>query len=226
MSLLINDSLIWVATPKCASIAIENALYSSNLNIKPYTHLVSGRHSHVPLDFLKRDFGNKESICITRDWFEKWVSALSHLWDVLENKTPFELTRKWEDIDNTFIYSLFDTEFLNYLHSVNDNGFTQCLSKLIVNTEDLNARENYVGWVSALISEKYYKSNSKCTYEFDIKDIDKFVAFIEERFGVRLIIENVNVSKKRESRLILNEELKQFVWDKFEKRFEKTNRLL
>ena len=85
MSLLINDNLIWVATPKCASISIENALYSSNLNIKPskWIEINNNRHLHIPIDILKKEFGNKESICITRDWFEKWLSALNHLWDVI-----------------------------------------------------------------------------------------------------------------------------------------------
>jgi hypothetical protein len=79
---------------------------------------------------------------------------------------------------------------------------------------------------TTLISEQYWKSNKKCTYEFDIKDIDKFVDFIENKFGERLILENKNKSTKRTNKLIINDELKSFVWEKFEKPFEKRNQLI
>ena len=34
MGYLINDNLIWVITPKCASYSIEKALQKSNLKLK------------------------------------------------------------------------------------------------------------------------------------------------------------------------------------------------
>ena len=37
MSLLINNDLIWVSIPKCASISIETALLNSNLNITKFS---------------------------------------------------------------------------------------------------------------------------------------------------------------------------------------------
>ena len=78
----------------------------------------------------------------------------------------------------------------------------------------------------SLISEKSWKSNLNCTYEFDIKEIDKFVDFIEDRFGERLIIEKINKSTKRQNKIVIDNKLKQFVWDNFEKRFEKRNQLI
>jgi hypothetical protein len=76
------------------------------------------------------------------------------------------------------------------------------------------------------ISQKFWKSNQKCTYEFDIKEIDKFAEFIENRFGEKLIMENINKSTKRTNKMIIDNELKSFVWDNFEKRFEKRNQLI
>lgn len=226
MSLLINNNLIWVSTPKCASMAIENALYSSNLKIKRSpTYAPSNKHSHVPLNLLKNDFGNKESICITRDWFDKWLSALNHIWDMIEYTTPFEPICKWEDITNDFIYKIFDTEFLNYLHFTNIEGYEQCFNKLILN-DNHNNFEKEIGWLATLISEKFWKSNEKCTYEFDIKDIDKFVNFIENRYGEKIVIEKLNKSSKRINKIIVNDELKNFVWNNFEKRFQKNKQLI
>lgn len=226
MSLLINDNLIWVSIPKCASSAIENALYSSNLNIKPYTYIEPGKHSHISLDLLKKDFGNKESICITRDWFDKWLSALNHLWDVIEFTTSFQPICKWEEMNNETIYKIFDNKFLNNLHLVDTDGYTNCFDTLFLNVNNLSDDEKQIAWMSTLISEKYYKSNQKCTYEFDIKELNKFVDFIEDRFGEKLIIEKVNQSTKRPNKIVINDELKQFVWDNFEKRFEKSNQLI
>ena len=56
--------------------------------------------------------------------------------------------------------------------------------------------------------------------------MDKFVDFIENRFGERLVIKNTNQSTKRPNKIIINDELKSFIWENFEKRFEKTNQLI
>jgi hypothetical protein len=147
------------------------------------------------------------------------------MWVKIENETSFELICKWEDIDNKFIYNLFDNTFLNNLHSSNYWGYKECFNKLIINKENI-VYKNEPFWLSILISQKFWKSNQKCTYEFKIKEIDKFVDFIEKRFGEKLIIKNINKSKKRLNKIIINDELKSFVWDNFEKRFEKRNQLI
>jgi hypothetical protein len=228
MSLLINDDLIWVSTPKSASTSIFEALLNSKLNLKKVEGWRWDQNAHLSLNTLKKEFGNKESICITRDWFEKWISALNYIWDIIELHTPFEIICKWEKIDNDFIYKTFDVSFVNALHNSDNESLLSCFCKLILNPNDFTFDE-YEHWyrsVGVLVSEKYFKSNQKCTYEFDIKDIDKFINFIENRFGEKLILENTNKSTRRENKIILNDELKQFVWDNFEKRFEKTNHLI
>ena len=40
MSYLINDNLIWIMTPKCASFSIERALLRSNLKLKKYNEFL------------------------------------------------------------------------------------------------------------------------------------------------------------------------------------------
>jgi hypothetical protein len=229
MSLLINDELIWVSTPKSASTAIFNSLMNSNLKIKKFNEVHGHLNPHLNLNLLKTKFGNKESICITRDWFKKWISALNYIWDIIEYHSPYNPIIKWEDVDNKFVYKLFDDSFLNLLHSANEHGYYECFKILITEKEMLDKKpsnENWYRTMGLMISEKYYKSNSKCTYEFDIKDVDKFAEFIEKRFGEKIIIENENKSSKRENKIILNDEFKFFVWDKFEKRFEKNNQLI
>ena len=80
--------------------------------------------------------------------------------------------------------------------------------------------------ISTLFSQNYWKDNNKCDYEFDINEINKFVDFIEEKFGEKLIIDKLNSNSKTKSKLVLNDELKSFVWDKFEKKYNKKNHLL
>ena len=228
MSLLINDDLIWVSTPKSASTSIFNALKNSKLNLKKVEGWDWNQNAHLNLNILKKEFGNKESICVTRDWFKKWLSALNYIWDIIEYSTPFQTIYSWEDINNEFIYKTFDKSFLNTLHICSDDGLLKCFRKIIVKPDNFTT-EDYEHWfrmMGLLISEKYYKSNSKCTYEFDIKDIDKFVSFIENRFGEKIILENTNISTRRSNKIIINDELRQFVWENFEKRFEKGNQLI
>ena len=228
MSYLINDELIWVSVPKCASMSIENALKNSKLKLEKHTPVGIDLHYHVPLNMCYNVFGKKESICITRDWFSRWLSALNWVWDVIEYHSGFNPICKWEDIDNEFIYKTFNSEFCNHLHQAYDEAYLKCFAMLIENKEEnlSNIPIEIASIVCILISQKYYKDNLKCTYEFDIKDMDKFVDFIENKFGEKLIIENKNVSTKRPNKIIINDELKEFVWNNFEKIFEKKNNLI
>jgi hypothetical protein len=230
MSYLINDNLIWIITPKCASYSIENAILNSNLKIKKFSDDFYGnKHIHISLNTSLEYFGNKESICITRNWFDKWLSSINYIWDLIEYETKMEPICKWEDLNNELIYNILDTNFINNLHLVTEEGTLKCfLNFLIPNQEKLLKITKLPILLSAssLVSEKYWKSNRNCTYEFDIKDLDKFVNFIENRFGEKLIIERINKSTKRPNKIIINDELKQWVWDNFEKRFEKRNELI
>jgi hypothetical protein len=96
------------------------------------------------------------------------------------------------------------------------------LSDIITDTDFIEKKHI----VSMLISNKFWLSNQKCTYEFDIKELDKFVDFIEKKFGEKLIINFDNVSSHRPNKIIKNDELKNWVWDKFEKPFEKKINLI
>lgn len=183
-------------------------------------------HYHVPLNECLLTWGNKETICITRDWVQRWISALNFIWDKIEFESEYTPIRKWEDVDNKFLYKSFDTNFLNNLHLVDgqDIGIQSCFLKLV--KENYDPLKKIPNVMITLISQKYFLSNKKCTYEFDIKEIDKFTDFIEERFGERLIIENTNQSTKRANKIVIDDKLKQWIWENFEKRFEKRNQLI
>jgi hypothetical protein len=235
MSYLINDELIWICTPKCASVSIELALKNSNLKIEPFVD--SEKHSHISVIESLNKFGKKETICITRNWFSKWLSSLNQIWKQ-SNLNPIEYrpTVEWKNVDNNFIYETFNDEFINDLHNSNKENIINCYGKLLkkdLSSFLLDDREIFemgdmsnMGVITILISNKIWSNGQKCTYEFDINEIDKFTNFIEDRFGERLIIDTHNKSSDIPSKIIINDELKQWVWDKFEKRFEKRNALI
>jgi len=161
-----------------------------------------------------------------RDWVYRWLSSLNFIWDKIEFESEYTPICKWEDIDNEFLYKIFDTNLLNDLHSFDsdDVEIRKCFFKLV--KENYDPLKEIPNIMTSLISQKFFKSNKKCTYELDIKEMDKFVDFIENRFGERLIIKNTNQSTKRPNKIIINDELKSFIWENFEKRFEKTNQLI
>jgi hypothetical protein len=224
VSHLINNELIWISNPKCASISIEQALRNSKLKLEMYDPSKMSTHYHTPLNECLLMWGNKESICITRDWVSKWLSALNFIWDAIEFRSEYTPIRKWEDVDNKFLYKIIDTNFVNNLHLINSDGIQSCFLKLV--KENYDPSKLLPPIMTSLISQKFYQSNKKCTYEFDIKEIDKFTDFIEERFGERLVIEKFNKSTKRANKIIINDELKSFIWDNFEKPFEKNTHLI
>ena len=230
MSLLINNELIWVAVPKCASFSIEHALLNSNLDIKQHSKasINKRRHTHISLHILKEEFGDKKSICIKRDWFERWLSSLQY---ILENmKLAEKLIRNWEDVDNQFIYDTFTDEFANIFHSGEIKAESICYNRFLKNKNNIDTfnknPNSSMQHLATLFSQNHWKENNKCDYEFDINELDKFVDFIEEKFGEKLVINKLNSNSKIKSKIIVNDELKSFVWDKFEKRYNKKNYLL
>jgi glycosyltransferase involved in cell wall biosynthesis len=134
MAYLINDNLILISIPRTASKSVEKTLLNSNLKLKKfeYNYIDKNLHIHVPLNDCLNHFGNKESVCITRNWFDRWYSALNYIWDKIENETPFELICKWEEINNDFVFKLFDDDFLYNLHLGNYEGYMKCLNRIIL----------------------------------------------------------------------------------------------
>ena len=66
MSHLINNELIWISNPKCASFSIETALRNSKLKLEMYDSNDMSKHYHTPLNECLSIWGNKETICIIR----------------------------------------------------------------------------------------------------------------------------------------------------------------
>ncbi len=226
MSHLINNELIWISIPKCASYSIEQALRKSKLKLEMYDSNDTLSHYHPLLNQCLTMWGTKETICITRDYMQRWLSALNFIWDKIEFESEYTTIRKWEEIDNEFLYKTIDTNFVNNLHLLDTDGigFKNCFFKLVKEKHDTLKKIPDI--LPTLISQKSFKSNRKCTYEFDIKEIDKFVNFIEDRFGEKIIVEKTNQSTKRLNKIIINDELKSFIWKNFESIYDRRNELI
>ena len=228
MGFLINNDLIWISIPKCASTSIQDALENSTLDIKKHNDyfLLPKKHLHIPLYNLNEEFGIKETICIKRDWFGRWLSALETLWLAIKHRGQTPII-EWEEIDNEFLYKTFDSEFINNLHNSQDREW--CNFRIMKNYKSL-PNDTIVGLTNLLKSQNYWKNNEKCTYEFDITEMDKFTDFIKNRYGVDIELSNINPrdklrevtnSKKTKNKIIVNDEFKQWVWDSFEKQYQK-----
>jgi hypothetical protein len=236
MGLLINNELIWLSIPRCASFSIETALLNSNLNIKrmKLDSSYEDIHMHFRKSILYEEFGVHKTICIKRDWFSKWMSSLQHLFEWLEFAKVYTPIIKWKDIDNEFIYEKFNTDFADSLYSRNIDSWDKIMLSLIKETKliDKTYNSNNIllpnidGVIGILNSQNFYKENSKIDYEFDISEIHKFSDFIYDRFGERLNIQKLNASTNVTSKIVVDDELKQWIWDRFEKRFEKTKGLI
>jgi hypothetical protein len=162
------------------------------------------------------------------------MSGLYHLFYWLNTTKIYTPIISWENIDNDFIYKTFDTNFVNAIYKTDSDNWDVAFLRLIKETKlndriyDLNGNitPDVVGILSVLISQNFYKENKPADYEFDISEIHKFSDFIYNRFGERLNIEKLNESKKIPNKIIVDDGLKQWIWDKFEKPFQKRNTLI
>ena len=139
MGLLINNELIWISVPRCASVSIERALLNSNLNIKrlQMDEDFEDTHFHFQKSVVYEQFGIHKTICIKRDWFSKWMSGLYHLFYWLDFTKIYTPIIKWENIDNNFIYKTFDTDFANAIYKKDTDDWDIAFLRLIKETSML-----------------------------------------------------------------------------------------
>ena len=229
MSLLINDEIIWISVPRCASHSIEYSLYNSNLNIEHFNFQFKGLkpfdlgfvHEHTNLYNMRDRWPNKKTLRIKRDWFDRWLSALEHIWFSIKRANGVPII-EYEEIDNEFIYQVFNKEFGNILYK--EGGQYNIFKYLI---KDFNLTEKFKeGTRTGLLwSQDYWLCGEKCDFEFDINNLDKFITFIEEKYGEKLTIERRNESKKKKNKIIVNDDLKNHIWEVFESPFNKVSKI-
>ena len=224
MSLCINDDLIWISVPRCASTSIETAFLNSPLEIDNYIFSNSKlypKHIHIELSKLYNKFGKKETIVIKRNYFDRWLSGLQRMFLSYENNN-IELCRKWEDVDNDFIYETFSKQYINSLYSFNPNQL-DLINNAITIEKNLNLK--FTPHI-LLLSQMYWVDNQTCTYEFDINEIDKFGQFITNRYDIDFKIEKLNESQIIKNNIVKDDKLKKWVFDNFEKQFIPKNKLI
>ena len=178
-------------------------------------------HQHYSLIHLIKRFGDKESFCIRRDWFKRWMSSLSFFWDFAESRNT-ETIVKFSQIDNDFIYNIFNKEFSNTL--LIKNGFAKCTSKLIKNSNQMNIHAQNISHL--FLSQYYWTDNLNCNYEFDIENLSEVERFIGNKFDCEFQIKKENASINKESKIVINDELKNHIWNTFEKPFYKSKKIL
>lgn len=224
MSVLVENDLLWLANPKCAAKSIYQGLIDSDLQI---THSIeftkiaeknrwNGTFNmiHLRLDYLKSEFGNKKSFCVTRDYFDRFLSALSYIYDdiMFYNLTPII---PYNEIDNDFLYN-FITDDLIY--ELENSMFMEVERRFI--TANPKITECLLP-IPCLFSNGYMKSGFKVEYEFDISEINKLEMFLSERYNKIVSFPKMNESIKKESNIVKNDKLREFIWNKFEKKYHK-----
>ncbi len=241
MSICINNDLIWVSIPRCASTSIESAILDSSLAINHYRFGGARKypqHVHIELPKLYEKFGKMETVVIKRNYFDRWISGLQHTWYTFESN-GIELSVKWEDIDNDFIYRNFTKDYVDsiYLSFGIENRLLK--HKEIVETREFNnsiiyrfaknipkSIDHTYNPFLLLLSQSYWIDNNKCTHEFNIDEIDKFEDFICNRYEIDFKVDKINKSNPTKSNIIKDEKLRKWVFEMFEKRFQKRNSII
>lgn len=232
MCICINNDLIWVSIPRCASTSIEKALLQSKLNLKHYAYGTQRnykKHTHIKLSYLYQKFGIKETVCIKRDYFERWLSGLRHIW-VMYDELNIPLKIPFEKINNDFIYQTFTDHYIQEIYSMGKNYPLVRLHtgySLVDKTKLKNIKiPNGFFPENVLRSQLYETDGKKCTYEFDINEIEKFENFIKNKYNTDFKLEKINTSNYIPNQIIIDDKLKNWVWDKFEKPFIKSNKII
>lgn len=227
MSLLLNDELIWVSIPRNASNSIERALYKSDIKIEHCNNRYIDlnpehkdfKHLHYHLNFLNRHWTNKKTICIKRDWLERWISGLEHFWRVMDisNLTPII---PFDEIDNDFVYKVIPHLQKAFLTS---NGMLNGMQFFLKeDVKKIPINESYLA-LNLLYPQQWWLGNKKCDYEFDVKEIWKFEKFILDSYNTKIELGNFNKSIGLKNKVVYDDSLKNALWEILVKPYTKGN---
>jgi hypothetical protein len=240
MSFLINDELIWVSIPKNASHSIEHSLVNTQFNItRPnyfYTLIESNKlyninklpHLHIKMKSLIKEFGLKETFCIKREFSERFISSIEFLWAKIVDTNLHTPIIPIYEITNDFLYEFFNTELINNLYLTNyskNQIWFDTYSKLVKDeiyfeTSNISTYES----ICTLLSQNFWLDGEKCTYEFYTDNLNEYKNFIKNKFNIEVSIPIINANpNKQKTKIINNNEFKNWVYFNFEKRFDKTN---
>jgi hypothetical protein len=223
MCILINNDLIWLSVPKNASISIESAITNNTIQYEHYAGKLwvpsPNTHYHFELNKLKNHFGKYDTICVVRDWYDRWLSAFKYLFHLYDTYSDCNLKLNWEDIDNQFIYDTFTDENMYKLYFGDPSKRLELTSVFLENPPN---RSNDL--IKILASQRYWTSGTKCTYEFNTSQLHLLEEFISKRYSISFKIPQLNVSndvvKLGKSKIDASDTtLKEFIWNKFEKPF-------
>lgn len=239
----IEKKFILLNNPRCASHTTENAIINSSLSYQ-YLHLMGDlfnngyaicestnnvdfkrlsekyEHLHVSLIDMYRSFGRHKSIGITRDYTDRFLSALKFLFSYLTNN-QFEMVVTPEEVDNDFIKKTINKDFINLLEKDLDNG-DLLKNRFVKINETTPDPSKFSRTLMILNSNMWLTSGEKLTYEFDISELDKFKHFIENEFNKEIIIskERLNNSDTiKFPNLIVNQDLRDYIWETIEKKY-------
>jgi hypothetical protein len=234
MFLLQND-LVLLNIPRCASYSTESSIIHSDLNYKYvstidkrvvsysstniddfYKNTIHLPHGHFRLNDCYSLFGRKQAISITRDYFDKFLSSLSFFYELINYQNDI---LDVNIVDIQFIKKRFNLNFV-YLIENEPNE----LKTLLINLFGIDDTNLNIKLSKALLifnSIKWWQSNEIIKYEFDINEMDKFKYFIENRYGTSITIPHENKSNKNTifPNLIINDILKSYIWETFEKKY-------
>ena len=244
----LEKNLILLNIPRCASYTTEHAIVksdlsyqyiiSNDLNITKDLHAtvtignstptskedfydtLSTRvlipHLHPRLNDMYKNFGVHESVGITRDYFDKFLSALRYFYDfAITSNIP--LIRTAEEVTAEFLIEAFNIEFFNI--SENREEDTSLAVRRLIEPEAIEFATPF-NFPVVFNSTKWWTSGQKLTYEFDIKEIDKFKDFIENRYSKEITI----VDKNRDTHvdfpnLVIDNKLRDHIWNTVEKKY-------
>lgn len=232
---LLDEDLILLNVPRCASYTTELSIikssikyrYASTQNFKVVSHYSTTLedfyrntehlpHGHFRLYECYKLFGNRNSISITRDYFDKFLSSLTFFYELMNYSTT---TLNTEAITEDFIKAKFNSDFVNVIENKPEELHNTLLS--ILNIDDSNLSIKLSKSLLIFNSIKWWQCNEKVKYEFDINELDKFKAFIENRYNTEVVISHENKSNKDTAfpNLIVSDQLRSYIWKTFEKKY-------
>ena len=244
----LEKDLILLNIPRCASSTTEYAIVKSNLSyqyIIPNDPKVSKNpkvadiimsstdtskedfydelstkvmipHIHVKLNDMYKNFGVHESVGITRDYLDKFLSTLRYFYDfAITANIP--LVKPVDEVTAEFIIDAFNIEFFNISESKEED--TSFAVERLIKPEAIEFATPF-NFPVIFNSAKWWTSGHKLTHEFDIKELDKFKTFIENRYNTEITL----VDKNRDTHvdfpnLIVNSKLRDHIWNTVEKKY-------
>jgi hypothetical protein len=235
--MLVEESFIFLAIPRCASVSVETSFIQQGFKLKYHPNILSERrsdlglvpvyHGHQSISYLKKNIALPtnfndpskitETVSIYREPVERFLSAWKYVLQSIKmvDDSSYGILK---NMGNEEFVQRFSPIITSPFDLVKSSTFDKLLGPIlgyepITNSKFNNSRQVFS---SVLTSPARWHENDVTIRFFHINNLVEFENYVQQKTGKEFKILKINDTADIETNMVVDDILKEFYFKKIE----------